>query len=87
MLSHFSHVQLFVTPWTIAHLAPLSGISQARILEWVSISFSNKYVYKSFSTMLDRLEKEHQKKERERDGDVRKHKLNEMGALNMTSKR
>ena len=28
MLSHFSHVQLFVTPWTVAHQAPLSmGIS------------------------------------------------------------
>ena len=24
MLSHFSHVQLFVTPWTVAHQAPLS---------------------------------------------------------------
>ena len=24
MLNHFSHVQLFVTPWTIAHQAPLS---------------------------------------------------------------
>ena len=24
MLSHFSHVQLFVTPWTVAWLAPLS---------------------------------------------------------------
>ena len=24
MLSHFSHVQLFATPWTIAHQAPLS---------------------------------------------------------------
>ena len=24
MLSHFSHVRLFVTPWTIAHNAPLS---------------------------------------------------------------
>ena len=24
MLSHFSHVQLFVTPWTTAHKAPLS---------------------------------------------------------------
>ena len=84
MLGRFSHVQLFVTPWTTAHQAPLSGISQARILEWVSISFSNKYVYKSFSTLLDRLEKEHQKKrERERNGEVRKHKLNEMGALNM----
>ena len=28
------------TPWTIAHQIPLSGISQARILEWVAISFS-----------------------------------------------
>ena len=24
MLSHFSHVRLFATPWTIAHQAPLS---------------------------------------------------------------
>ena len=24
MLSHFSHVWLFATPWTVAHLAPLS---------------------------------------------------------------
>ena len=24
MLSHFSHVQLFVTPWTVAWQAPLS---------------------------------------------------------------
>ena len=24
MLSHFSHVQLFMTPWTVAHQAPLS---------------------------------------------------------------
>ena len=23
MLSHFSHVQLFSTPWTVAHQAPL----------------------------------------------------------------
>ena len=31
----------FVTPWTVAHQAPLSmGISQTRILEWVAISFS-----------------------------------------------
>ena len=32
------HVWLFVIPWTIAHQAPLS-ILQARILEWVAISF------------------------------------------------
>ena len=37
MLSRFSHVQLFVTPWTVAHQASLSmGILQARILEWVA---------------------------------------------------
>ena len=33
-----SHVQFFVIPWTVAHQAPLSF--QARILEWVAISFS-----------------------------------------------
>ena len=36
-----SHVRLFVTPWTIACQALLSmGILQARILDWVAISFS-----------------------------------------------
>ena len=36
VLKSFSRVQLFVTPWTIAHQAPLSmGILQARLLEWV----------------------------------------------------
>ena len=36
-----SHVWLFATPWTAAHQAPLSmGFFQARILEWVTISFS-----------------------------------------------
>ena len=40
MLS-FLRVWLFVTPWTIAHQAPLSvEFSQARILEWVAISCS-----------------------------------------------
>ena len=30
-----------VTPWTVAHQVPLSmGFFQARILEWVAISFS-----------------------------------------------
>ena len=37
MLSHFIHVQLFVTLWTAAHQAALSmGIRQVRILEWVA---------------------------------------------------
>ena len=31
----FSRVRLFATPWTVAH-----GIFQARVLEWVAISFS-----------------------------------------------
>ena len=37
-----SRVQLCATPWTVAHQAGSSdyGILQARILEWVAISFS-----------------------------------------------
>ena len=36
-----SPVRLFATPWTIAYLTPpLHGILQARVLEWVAISFS-----------------------------------------------
>ena len=39
VLTHFNHVQLVETLWTVAHQAPLSmGILQARILEWVAIS-------------------------------------------------
>ena len=34
------HVQLFATPWTVAHQAPVHGISQARILESLAISYS-----------------------------------------------
>ena len=38
MLSCFSHVQLFATPWTVAHQAPLSlRILQVRIWEWVAM--------------------------------------------------
>ena len=37
----FTHVQLFVAPWIVAHQAPLSmGLDMARILEWVAISSS-----------------------------------------------
>ena len=36
-----NHVQLFVTPWTVARQALLSmGILQARLLEWVAMSSS-----------------------------------------------
>ena len=41
-----SCVQLFATPWTVAYQALRSlsvhGIFQARVLEWVAISFSRK---------------------------------------------
>ena len=38
-----SCVRISVTPWTAAYQAPLSmGFSQARIQEWVAISFSNQ---------------------------------------------
>ena len=40
VLSHFSHVQLFVTLWTVAHQASLSmGILQVRTLEWVALPY------------------------------------------------
>ena len=39
MLSH--SVMLLVTPWTVAHQAPLSmGILQARVLEWIAMPSS-----------------------------------------------
>ena len=40
VLSHVSHAQLCVTPWTVACLAPLSMVLQARIVEWVAVPFS-----------------------------------------------
>ena len=41
-----SHGQLFVTPWMVCSLPDSSvhGILQARILEWVAISFSSYYI-------------------------------------------
>ena len=41
MLSH-SVVSNSVTPWTVAHQAPLSMGILARILEWVAISSSRE---------------------------------------------
>ena len=48
-----SHVRHFVTTWTIAHQAAPSihGIFQARILEWVAISFSRGI----FPTQVSRI--------------------------------
>ena len=39
-----SCVQLFATPWTVAYLpcSSVHGIFQARVLEWVAISFSRE---------------------------------------------
>ena len=43
LLSHFSRIQLFVTPWTIAWPgSSVHGILQARRLEWVAITFSRE---------------------------------------------
>ena len=40
MVQLLSRVHFFVTPGTVARQVPLSmGFSQARILEWVAISF------------------------------------------------
>ena len=39
MLSHFSYVWLFATPWTSLPGSSIHGLFQARILEWVVISF------------------------------------------------
>ena len=41
LLSHFSHVRLYVTPYTAAHQDPLSlGFSRQEYWRWVAISFS-----------------------------------------------
>ena len=40
MLSHFSHVWLFLTPWISSPGSFVCGIPQARILGWFAISFS-----------------------------------------------
>ena len=40
VLSHFSRVRLFATPWTVTCQAPAHGIFQARTPKWVTISSS-----------------------------------------------
>ena len=53
-----SHVQLFATPWTIAHKAPLfMGIVQGRKLEWVAMpSFSIAGGFFTFGATRDAQE-------------------------------
>ena len=51
VLSHFSHVHLFATLWTIVHQAPLSmEILQARILEWVALPSSRESSHPGIET-------------------------------------
>ena len=40
VLSHFSHIQIFVTVWTVVCQATVHGVLQERILEWVAIPSS-----------------------------------------------
>ena len=40
MLNCFRCIQLFATPWAVAPMDSVHGISQARILEWIAISSS-----------------------------------------------
>ena len=49
-----SHVWLFVTPWTDCSLpgSSVPGILQARILEWVAISFSREYSWPRAGTQV-----------------------------------
>ena len=48
-----SHVRHFVTPWTVAlQGSSVHGISQARILEWIAISFSRGSSQGSNSCLL-----------------------------------
>ena len=46
-----SCVWLFVCPWTVAHQAPLSTF-QARILEWVAISYSRGLPHPGIETHI-----------------------------------
>ena len=56
-MKSFSRVRLFVTLRTIAHQAPSSmGILQARILEWVTISFSRGSSQPRDRTQVSRIE-------------------------------
>jgi len=70
----------------------IHGTFQARVLEWGAIAFSIIYIYiyiylyKSFSTTLAKDLRKNIKR-KTRCGKTGKHKLNEMGALNMKQKK
>ena len=51
-----SYVQLFATPWTVARQAlSVHWILQARILEWVAISFSRGHSQPRDQTQVSRI--------------------------------
>ena len=51
--SVLSHIQLFATSWTVARQALLSmEFSQARILEWVAISYSGGSSLPRYQTLI-----------------------------------
>ena len=51
LLSHFSHVQLFATPWTTARQAPLSmGFSRQEY--WSGLPFLLNRFNKNFSLLF-----------------------------------
>ena len=54
-LQLLSCVWLFATPWTVAHHAPVPGIPQARILEWVAIPFSRRSSQSRDQTQVSRI--------------------------------
>ena len=55
LLSHVSRVRLCVTPQTAAHQAPVPGILQATILQWVAIFFSSAWKWKVKVKSLSRI--------------------------------
>ena len=56
VLTHFNHVLLFATPWTVARQAPLSvGILQARILELVAMPSSRASYQPRDRTQVSRI--------------------------------
>ena len=56
VLTRFSYVWLFETPWTVAYQAPLSmGILQARMLEWVAMPSSRGSSLPRDQTQVSRI--------------------------------
>ena len=54
-----SHVRLFATSWAVAG-SSIHGIFQARILEWIAISFSRGSSQVSVALQADSLRLSHQ---------------------------